>query len=1082
MCPSLVLAQSPPVINSFTVDESGIFPGGLGTYRYDVTGANSLEIQGVGTLNNTNAGATRFTSSTPVYVLPRGATWSYLDDGSDQGASDVVDGNPAYDVTNWKHPDFDDAAWMSGPAVLGYGDTVDTEVGFIDTDPVTEGDQKNATTYYRHAFSITQGEINALQNLFLELRRDDSGIVYLNGKELVRMNVGDGVVNFDTFNADIGHGGLGNAGAGGAEESFYFTCEISPSDLLAGENTIAVEIHQTSETSSDTRFDFGLYELPLQSPTAISTLGSTWSVLDDGSDLGLASIAAGDPAYDAANWKHPDFDDSAWFSLAGDFGYDTSVINEATVLRFGPNADNADNDADNKFLAYYFRTEFTIADAAELAAILTAEVGLRADDGAIVYINGVEVVRDGFTNGEVTSDSVADDATVNETAYDTFAINQATLTIGTNTIAVEVHQSSATSSDLSFDMDLRFIDALDNTTTKIRRGATWGYMDDGGASLGDTSSNVVAGTLGYDATNWKHPDFDDSSWSSGEGELGYGDTPLTVGGNPRETFTTELLFGDDPGNKFVTTYFRRQFMTTQAAIDAATGAQFSARIDDGAIVYLNGVEIWRANMPAEDPDLVDGTTFANGAIAGDGATASVVGFDKSLLLDGTNTIAVELHQANATSSDSVFDMSMSLLNRSSSVTYTLLATNRFGTDTATVTVNSAQPPASPVYLVGSNPTTVSWVYPEVWSDRALPHAGAYIAYGQFNSIVRAPEGEDSPVFGGSSLELRGTTAQLRLSHDSGTAVIPLITLNGGFITNATGNDAGVGGAGNSIVVAAPSAIGNAGADRILDVSADVSGSSDLTILTQNGANTAVMFTGDNTAFSGNWIVDGTLAPGSATALGSGSITVNDTGTFDAATDLLDPLPNTLAMDVDATMVLDQTVAFASGAVAVDGNVLDDGSYAAADLDALGFGGVFVEGGGRLFIGAVSPDSDGDGLLDAWELSFFPNLAATDGSGDADGDGQNDAAEFASGTSPVDASDLLLITSINQDPGTADVTITWPSKNGVTYRVRFGDLTTMTVIGDPIAGDGTELSFTDDGSLTGAAPSEDDERFYQVIVE
>ena len=49
----------------------------------------------------------------------------------------------------------------------------------------------------------------------------------------------------------------------------------------------------------------------------------------------------------------------------------------------------------------------------------------------------------------------------------------------------------------------------------------------------------------------------------------------------------------------------------------------------------------------------------------------------------------------------------------------------------------------------------------------------------------------------------------------------------------------------------------------------------------------------------------------------------------------------------------------------------------AAIEALGYGGNFTDGGGRLFIGAVSPDSDGDGLLDSWELQFFPDLAATE---------------------------------------------------------------------------------------------------------
>ncbi|MGI9240800.1 MAG: hypothetical protein ACR2RV_08360, partial [Verrucomicrobiales bacterium] len=231
-------AQTPPVINSFTLDDPGVFIGGRATFGFDVTGADDLEIdQGVGPVSGTSA---RFSQTENVYVLPRGTTWSYLADGSDQGASDLVSGNAAYGAGNWKHPMYDDAAWLSGPAQLGYGDNnLATEVGFIDVDPGAEGDQKNATTYYRTNFSISASEIAGLENLYMEMRRDDGAIVYLNGVEISRMNVGDGVLNFDTYTEDLGH-----SSAGGGAETTYFVCELAPSMLQAGGNTIAVEIHQ----------------------------------------------------------------------------------------------------------------------------------------------------------------------------------------------------------------------------------------------------------------------------------------------------------------------------------------------------------------------------------------------------------------------------------------------------------------------------------------------------------------------------------------------------------------------------------------------------------------------------------------------------------------------------------------------------------------------------------------------------------------------------------------------------------------------------------------------------------------------
>ena len=266
------------------------------------------------------------------------------------------------------------------------------------------------------------------------------------------------------------------------------------------------------------------------------------------------------------------------------------------------------------------------------------------------------------------------------------------------------------------------------------------------------------------------------------------------------------------------------------------------------------------------------------------------------------------------------------------------------------------------------------------------------------------------------------------------------------------------------------------------VSAALSGSGQVRVRDPGGATRGTTsFIGDNSAFSGGWLIQGPFAPSASGALGTGAITLTDSGLLDPGIDYLSSLSNPLSISAGATINLDQTMVFGSGLVSIDGNIIPDGAYRASDLDALGLGGVFIDGGAQLFIGAASPDSDGDGLLDSWELIYFDTLDDTDGSGDADGDGQTDGAEFAAATSPIDPGDVLKITSTTQAPS-GDVTFTWPSKIGVNYGVRFGDLSRWTVIVTGLAGTGAEMGFIDDGSLTGGLPSADDERHYQVFVE
>ena len=88
---------------------------------------------------------------------------------------------------------------------------------------------------------------------------------------------------------------------------------------------------------------------------------------------------------------------------------------------------------------------------------------------------------------------------------------------------------------------------------------------------------------------------------------------------------------------------------------------------------------------------------------------------------------------------------------------------------------------------------------------------------------------------------------------------------------------------------------------------------------------------------------------------------------------------------------------------------------------------------RLSKVASSPDSDADGLPDAWEIAFAGNLGTLSGSNDSDGDGISDLAEFIAGTSPLDASDFLAV-GITVKPGQGE-TIQWQSKPSVVYRVQ-----------------------------------------------
>ena len=167
------------------------------------------------------------------------------------------------------------------------------------------------------------------------------------------------------------------------------------------------------------------------------------------------------------------------------------------------------------------------------------------------------------------------------------------------------------------------------TQTAIARGSAWRYWDRGGRG----------------GSGWRARTFDDSSWAIGSGPLGYGEDYLA----------TTVSYGPDPDNKHVTTYFRATF--TLDSPSAVTALQGELMVDDGVVVYLNGTEIGRADLPS---GTISSTTLASGHEAGNQYQTFDWTSARSLLVSGSNTIAVEVHQASASSSDLVFDLALLL--------------------------------------------------------------------------------------------------------------------------------------------------------------------------------------------------------------------------------------------------------------------------------------------------------------------------------------------------------------------------------------------------------------------------------------
>ncbi|SUZ84360.1 uncharacterized protein METZ01_LOCUS37214 [marine metagenome] len=400
-----------------------------------------------------------------------------------------------------------------------------------------------------------------------------------------------------------------------------FTTDLSSSDLSALTLSLEVddgavvylngtEVHRTamptgtityaSQSTSDGADPAGYTATSIAMGSLISSAdpsrvlvskGATWSYLDDATDQGTA-------------WQAASFDDSSWSTGPAELGFTEG--DEATLIQSGATT-------------YYFRHSFSVADLGDISALT---VNLKRDDGAIVYLNGTEVARDGLAAGTIGAGDYASNASDDGNNFHPFTVDASLLLAG---------------------------DATPTTEALIARKADWSYLDDGSDQ----------------GTGWTASDFDDSGWSTGAAELGF-----TEGDE-----NTVITSGH------VTYYFRHTF--TVADISDITALCMKTQRDDGCVIHLNGTEVARS-LNMGDGVITYATTSGDagsestsymydvaldGLVAGENVVAvevhqssagsSDVSFDPEFIASRTataeNVLAVEVHQVSATSSDVSFD-------------------------------------------------------------------------------------------------------------------------------------------------------------------------------------------------------------------------------------------------------------------------------------------------------------------------------------------------------------------------------------------------------------------------------------------
>ena len=413
---------------------------------------------------------------------------------------------------------------------------------------------------------------------------------------------------------------------------------------LAAESTHGnPEMH--TETSNDD---------PVSKKTLIDST-TEWTYLDNNTD------PAG--TYERTSWTTADYvAEENWKTGIGPFGAKysdgasgTTVSGyEAKIMLEGCNKSNDTP-------AYFFRTTVNISDASKVTAL---SGNLIHDDGVTMYINGTRVFGHGDETGILEGKNQVYYGNAHQDAPCTCVIgltDVSALVDGENVIAVEIHQDRATSSDVFFSLSELIATVDGEEQALINTDTVWHYLDDGSDPAGE-----------YERTSWTAEDyqtenenFDAEAWKTGFAPFGakYSSSSGLSGNVASGCVASTILEGCNKATDTPAYFFRATFDVTEEELAAMNQLSGTVQYDDALIVYINGQRVGAYEDEACD-DKGNGLGVGisqnlqyGGSNGGDPRTGTFTLTDLSVLHEGTNTIAAELHQGRATSSDLWFCMS-----------------------------------------------------------------------------------------------------------------------------------------------------------------------------------------------------------------------------------------------------------------------------------------------------------------------------------------------------------------------------------------------------------------------------------------
>ncbi len=497
-------------------------------------------------------------------------------------------------LTAWRGTNYDDSLWVSGPTRIGFSDGA---VTVIDIGP--DG-ARYPTVYFRRTIVITN--LARYTGFTMSIARDDGAVAYVNGVEVFRTSMNPGAVTFTT------------PGVNAADEQTFFPTNLPPSVFVEGTNTLAVEVHQVNATSGDLGFAMkleGAFTTPAFSAVITDPAPGT-SVLRPA--ILAVSAHAMTPNGVVTNIvvRADGVNIGSVAAASGSVAWTAPSVGAHTLTAV------AQNSLGQSVTSAPVAVNI-LANNSPAVALLTA--GGTVTNPPMLFIDASAADGDEFVASVELFDGAASLGLLNGPLL-TWLFPSPALGLHTlRAVATDNHGLTSTSAPVFFNVVAA---PLVTNLTLVASNSLWKYHDEG-VSIGNTWTNVG---------------FNDATWSNGVARLGFGGDGevTTLRGQPRVTY-----------------YFRTSFVVPAGF----TGTNVTVRLsrDDGAAVYLNGMEVVRDNMPA---GAIGYATRPSATVSAPNEQAFFTfTTNASALHVGTNVLAAEVHQIDGASGDIGFNLEFS---------------------------------------------------------------------------------------------------------------------------------------------------------------------------------------------------------------------------------------------------------------------------------------------------------------------------------------------------------------------------------------------------------------------------------------